>query len=73
MLTLVCMREHIWYDLCESFSKLWFGIIAIFVGVFVFQVGVKGNPKNVNKGLDCDVIVAEVSYGVGFWCYVSCY
>ena len=25
-----------------------------------FQVGVKGNPKGVNKGLDCDVIVAEV-------------
>lgn len=23
-------------------------------------VGVKGNPKNVNRGLDCDVIVAEV-------------
>ena len=24
------------------------------------QVGVKGNPKGVNRGLDCDVIVAEV-------------
>ena len=28
------------------------------------QVGVKGNPKNVNRGLDCDVIVAEVSDGL---------
>ena len=28
----------------------------------VFQIGVKGNPKGTNKGLDCDVIVAEVSY-----------
>ena len=27
----------------------------------VFQIGVKGNPKGTNKGLDCDVIVAEVS------------
>ena len=27
-------------------------------------VGIKGNPKGVNKGLDCDVIVAEV-----FACY----
>ena len=27
------------------------------------QVGVKGNPKNVNRGLDCDVIVAEVGGG----------
>lgn len=26
----------------------------------LLQVGVKGNPKGVNKGLDCDVIVAEV-------------
>ena len=26
------------------------------------QVGVKGNPKGVNRGLDCDVIVAEVSW-----------
>ena len=24
------------------------------------QVGVKGNPKGVNRGMDCDVIVAEV-------------
>jgi mRNA (2'-O-methyladenosine-N6-)-methyltransferase len=23
-------------------------------------VGIKGNPKNINRGLDCDVIVAEV-------------
>lgn len=23
-------------------------------------VGMKGNPKNLNRGLDCDVIVAEV-------------
>lgn len=23
-------------------------------------VGTKGNPKNLNRGLDCDVIVAEV-------------
>lgn len=26
-----------------------------------FQVGVKGNPQGFNRGLDCDVIVAEVS------------
>lgn len=25
------------------------------------QVGVKGNPQGFNRGLDCDVIVAEVS------------
>lgn len=25
-----------------------------------FQVGMKGNPKNLNRGLDCDVIVSEV-------------
>ena len=25
-----------------------------------WQVGAKGNMKNVNRGLDCDVIVAEV-------------
>lgn len=28
--------------------------------VYGFQVGIKGNPKGVNNGLDCDVIVAEV-------------
>lgn len=25
------------------------------------QIGVKGNPQHMNRGLDCDVIVAEVS------------
>ena len=27
---------------------------------FSLQVGVKGNPQGFNRGLDCDVIVAEV-------------
>ena len=29
--------------------------------LFFLKVGVKGNPKGVNQGLDCDVIVAEVT------------
>ena len=29
--------------------------------LFYLKVGVKGNPKGVNQGLDCDVIVAEVT------------
>ena len=28
--------------------------------VHVLQVGVKGDCKNFNRGLDCDVLVAEV-------------
>jgi N6-adenosine-specific RNA methylase IME4 len=27
---------------------------------FYLQVGMKGSPDNLNRGLDCDVIVAEV-------------
>jgi len=27
---------------------------------YIFKVGKKGNPSNLNCGLDCDVIVAEV-------------
>ena len=31
-----------------------------FNALILYQVGVKGNPKGVNRGMDCDVIVAEV-------------
>ena len=26
----------------------------------LLQIGIKGNPKNMNRRLDCDVLVAEV-------------
>ena len=29
--------------------------------ICLLQIGVKGNPQHMNRGLDCDVIVAEVS------------
>lgn len=33
--------------------------------IFSFeQVGVKGNPQGFNRGLDCDVIVAEVRWNI---------
>lgn len=31
------------------------------------QVGVKGNTQGFNRGLDCDVIVAEVKDDGEFW------
>ncbi|XP_048450759.1 N6-adenosine-methyltransferase subunit METTL3, partial [Rhincodon typus] len=35
-------------------------VLCLSVTVPVLQVGVKGNPQGFNRGLDCDVIVAEV-------------
>lgn len=37
-------------------------LVQMFIGlkVLVLQVGVKGDCKNFNRGLDCDVLVAEV-------------
>lgn len=28
--------------------------------MYILKVGMKGNPTNLNRGLDCDVVVAEV-------------
>ena len=42
----------------DQFKRLSFG--KELMNYYISQVGVKGNPKGVNKGLDCDVIVAEV-------------
>lgn len=37
-----------------------------------FQVGVKGNTQVFNRGLDCDVIVAEVKYCFYVWTLIIC-
>lgn len=38
-----------------------------------FKVGVKGNPQGFNRGLDCDVIVAEVITGILISNTASCW
>ena len=45
-------------------------ITPILALVLLLQVGVKGNPKGVNKGLDCDVIVAEVGTVISLYFYI---
>ena len=39
------------------------------------QVGAKGNLKNINRGLDCDVIVAEVTQytHITYTCMCVCF
>ena len=48
----------------KNIAWYWFRFANVFVTLlhpmFYCQVGMKGNPRMLNRGLDCDVIVAEV-------------
>ena len=52
---LVCLVFSVIFSFFESQIRAW--QLRIFIHL---QVGVKGACKNFNRGLDCDVLVAEV-------------
>lgn len=56
-----CVWFSVWMIQLEALRASFWATPALQSLLFVsHQVGVKGNPQGFNRGLDCDVIVAEV-------------
>ncbi|XP_076843485.1 N(6)-adenosine-methyltransferase subunit METTL3 isoform X2 [Brachyhypopomus gauderio] len=53
-------KEHCLVRVCLCVRASPTNVLILIPSLSLFQVGVKGNPQGFNRGLDCDVIVAEV-------------